>query len=160
MKMLKQITIVAALVITYQPWTFAQKADLDYDSRDYQEVSYDDLVNELNSQKTRMQVKKTSSFDEVKINAGVGYVNSFSNISTQKQNFNRHTNGIQLSVGMDLFSPNWYSEGIFRNYGVTTSGSEELNLKDLDLRIGYRQNLEKIWDYTLSAGLSNRFLNF
>ena len=162
MNIRNQISVALAIFCFYQPWTFAQSGPAASDRSDYQEVSYDDLVNELDARKSRIQVKSQnhSSFDDVKIHAGIGYVNSFSNISTQQQNLNRHTNGIQLSVGMDLFSKNWYSEGIFRNYGVTSSGSEELSLKDLDLRVGYRQNLERVWDYTLSAGLSNRFLNF
>ena len=59
-----------------------------------------------------------------------------------------------------LFSPNWYSEGIFRNYGLTNQGSEELTLRELDLKIGYTNKLESIWSFALSSGISNRFLHF
>lgn len=129
-------------------------------SADYEEVSYDDLLNELSAKKVSLKQEQSSSFDTVRLHAGIGYVNSFSNIATQKQNFNRHANGIQLSLGMDLFSPNWYSEGVFRNYGLTSSGSEEMTLREFDLKIGYTDKLESIWSYSLSSGLSNRFLRF
>jgi hypothetical protein len=128
---------------------------------DYQEVSYDDLLNELSAKKRSVTTTThASDLDDVRLHAGVGYANSFTNISTHGQNFNRHAAGIQLAVGMDLFSPNWYSEGVFRNYGNSSSGAEEFSLREIDLKIGYTNKLESIWSYTLSSGLSNRFLKF
>jgi hypothetical protein len=127
---------------------------------DYQEISYDDLLNELSAKKRAVTKKDTSDLDDVRLHAGVGYANSFTNISAQGQNFNRHAAGIQLSVGMDLFSPQWYSEGVFRNYGSSSSGTEDFTLREIDLKIGYTDKLESIWSYTLSSGLSNRFLKF
>lgn len=127
---------------------------------EYEEVSYDDLLNELSAKKNSLAKKQNSSFDDVRLHAGIGYANSFTNISAQKQNFNRHASGIQLSLGMDLFSPNWYSEGVFRNYGLTSSGNEELTLREFDLKLGYTNTLESIWKYSISSGLSNRFLKF
>lgn len=43
---------------------------------------------------------------------------------------------------------------------MTSSGSEELTLREIDLKIGYTNRLESIWSYVLSAGLSNRFMRF
>lgn len=129
-------------------------------SSDYQEVSYDDLLNELSAKKRTLTVKERHSFDDVKLHAGVGYVNSFTNIAAEGKNFNRHATGIQLSLGMDLFSENWYSEGVFRNYGQSTSGTEDFSLRELDLKLGYTAKLENIWSYSISSGLSNRFLKF
>lgn len=126
----------------------------------YEEVSYDDLLNELSAKKRNIAKDQVSSFDEVRLHAGIGYVNGFTNISAASSNFNRHANGIQLSLGMDLFSPNWYTEGVFKNYGVTSSGSEEMTLRELDLKIGFTNKLESIWSYSISSGLSNRFLQF
>lgn len=137
--------------------TLVQAADK---APDYEEVSYDDLLNELSAKKSHLNKNQNNSFDDVRLHAGVGYANSFMNIATQKQNFNRHASGIQLSLGMDLFSPNWYSEGVFRNYGLTSSGNEELTLREFDLKLGYTNKLESIWNYTISSGLSNRFLRF
>lgn len=126
---------------------------------DYEEVSYDDLVNELNAKKTFLR-RQNDPVNNTRMYLGVGYANAFTNISAQKQNFNRHTSGVQLSVGMDLMSPQWFTEGVFRNYGVSASGNEELTLRELDLKIGYTNRLESIWSYVLSTGLSNRFMRF
>ncbi len=35
-----------------------------------------------------------------------------------------------------------------------------MSLREFDLKIGYTNQLESIWNYTLSSGLSNRFLRF
>ncbi|MGZ3774841.1 MAG: hypothetical protein ACXVCY_12085 [Pseudobdellovibrionaceae bacterium] len=151
--------LVTLSLILFSPFwsTLVQAAD---HRGDYEEVSYDDLLNELNAKKSRLAQKETSSFDEIRLHAGIGYANSFTNIATQNQYFTRHATGIQLAVGMDLFSPNWYSEGIFKNYGVTTYGSEEMSLREFDLKLGYTNKLQSIWNYSISSGLSNRFLHF
>lgn len=157
MKTFKAILFVLiSFFLTVIP-TFVQAAT---SSSDYEEVSYDDLLNELSAKKESLKQDQNSSFDTIRLHAGIGYVNSFTNIAAQKQNFNRHANGIQLSLGMDLFSPNWYSEGIFRNYGLTSSGSEEFTLREFDLKVGYTNSLEKNWSFHVSSGLSNRFLQF
>lgn len=150
--------VLISLSLLFAP-TLVQAAGTDQDG-DYEEVSYDDLLNELNAKKKNLVKTQTSSFDDVRLHAGIGYVNSFMNIATNKQNFNRHASGIQLSMGMDLFSPNWFAEGVFRNYGVTDSGSEELTMREVDLKIGHSNALESIWNYSVSAGLSNRFMKF
>lgn len=157
MNMLKTIPFVLITFSFFSTPTFVQAATPD---TAYEEVSYDDLLTELSSKKRNLTNYQTSPFDTVRLHAGVGYANSFTNISAEKQNFNRHAAGIQISLGMDLFSPNWYSEGVFRNYGLTNTGNEELTLRELDLKLGYTNTLESIWSFSLSSGLSNRFLRF
>lgn len=157
-KALQFVLIIFSFFVaqTFTP-TLVQAADR---KEDYKEVSYDDLLNELNAKKSNLTQKQSSSFDEIRLHAGIGYTNSFTNIVTQKQSFNRHATGIQLSMGMDLFSPNWYSEGVFKNFGLTSYGSEEMTLREFDLKLGYTNKLESIWNYSLSSGLSNRFMRF
>lgn len=157
MQLFKSIQFVLVTMSLLAAPTLVEAA---FSENDYEEVSYDDLLNELSARKSRVTQKSNSSFDDVRLHAGIGYTNSFTNIAANKRNFNRHANGIQLSLGMDLFSPNWYSEGVFKNFGLTTSGSEEMTLRELDLKIGYTNKLEGVWSYTLSSGLSNRFLRF
>lgn len=157
MQIIKTIQFALIACALFSAPTLVQAAA---NGSDYEEVSYDDLLNELSAKKNSIARKSASSFDDVRLHAGIGYANSFTNISANNQNFNRHANGIQLSLGMDLFSPNWYSEGVFKNYGVTSSGSEEMTLRELDLKVGYTNRLESIWSYSISSGLSNRFLRF
>lgn len=126
--------------------------------KDYEEVSYDDLLNELTSKKQKIQ--KETSTDTPHLHAGIGYANSFSNISTNGSNYSRHATGIQLSAGTDLISPEWYAEGIFRNYGSNSDGNEDFSLRELEAKIGYTNLLKDVWHYSISSGVSNRFLKF
>lgn len=156
MQIYKAIQFTLALLLTVSLPTLVQAAS----GSDYEEVSYDDLLNELSAKKQHLKNESHSAFDDIRLHAGIGFANAFTNISAGGQNFNRHASGIQLSMGMDLFNPHWYSEGVLRNYGVSSSGSEEFTLREVDLKIGYTNTLESIWSYTLSSGLSNRFLKF
>ena len=138
--------------------TFVQAA---YGS-DYEEVSYEQLLEELNTtQRTSVKAQQIrDEFDSVRIHAGIGLTNTFMNVISKDSSINEHSSGIQLSLGVDLFSPNWYSEGVFKNYGVSTKGTQELTLREFDLKVGYTNTLKSVWAYTLSTGLSNRFMKF
>ena len=127
-------------------------------NKDYEEVSYDDLLNELTSKKQKIQ--QDNNTDTPRLHAGIGYANSFSNISTNGQHFSRNATGIQLSVGTDLISQEWYAEGIFRNYGSNSNGAEDFGLRELEAKIGYTNLLKDVWHYTISSGVSERFLKF
>ena len=126
-------------------------------SSNYEEVSYDDLVQEL-STKTKNN-SETVAAPMPKLQAGIGYTNTFTNIAAGGKSYNRYANGLQLSLGSELFAPEFYTEGIFRNYGSPNSG-EEFSIRELDMNLGYKNSLQGIWKYTVSTGLSNRFLKF
>ncbi|MEI2659951.1 MAG: hypothetical protein V9G11_08520 [Bifidobacterium adolescentis] len=63
-------------------------------------------------------------------------------------------------AGIDLFTQDLYAEGVFRNFGVTPVPHENLTLRELDLKIGYKQNIDPMWIFKLSTGLANRYLNY
>lgn len=130
------------------------------DNGDYKEVTYDDLVNELSAKKNAIAKPDHSPFDDVGLHAGVGYANSLTTMSTHGQTFTRDAGGVQISAGMDLFSPNWFAEGVFSNYGVNTAGNESMTLREFDLLMGYTEKWKGPWSYNISAGLANRFLTY
>ncbi|QLY26859.1 hypothetical protein [Bdellovibrio sp. KM01] len=126
---------------------------------DYQEVSYDDLVNELSQKKSSYeQIKKDA--DGPQSHIGIGYVNGFTNVSTSGANFNRRTTGVQLSAGRDLSSRNLYGEVIFRNYGSNDSSSDSFSLRELEGKFGYTNAIQGVWNYSLSTGLSARMMKY
>ena len=160
-KTFKALLVSSALfLLPTLVWAETYNPPVSSDSNDYQEVTYDDLVNELSAKKKALVKKEKSPFDDVGLHAGVGYANSLTNLSTHGESLTRDAAGVEVSVGMDLFSPNWYAEGLFRNYGVNTSGNESMTLREFDLEIGYTDKLEGIWSYDLSTGLANRFLSY
>lgn len=142
------------LALAFSAPTMAQS----FGDPDTEEVTYDDLVNELAAKKKRYEPREKSAFDDVRIHAGLGMVNSFSTFRLQGKSASRYQNGMQLSIGVDLFSQNWFSEAAWRNFGLTTNGSEEHTLRELDLKIGYRDVMTAPWSYRIQAGLANRML--
>ncbi|MEK2690638.1 hypothetical protein [Bdellovibrio sp. GT3] len=126
---------------------------------EYKEVSYDDLVNELSQKKSSFeQVKKDANGPQSHI--GIGYVNGFTNISTEGESFNRRTTGVQLSAGRDLGSRQTYAEAIFRNYGSNDSFNDEFSLRELEGKVGYTNQIEGLWNYSISGGLSARMMKY
>lgn len=146
-------TLFALLLFAAIP-TMAQSAP----DSDVEEMTYEDLVDALAARQKRFEPREKSAFDDVRIHAGLGMVNSFSNFRLLGKNAARYQNGMQLSIGVDLFSPNWFSEAAWRNFGLTTHGPEEHTLRELDLKLGYRDIMEGQWSYRIQGGLANRML--
>ncbi len=153
MKAFNLKTILILIIFILTPLTNVHAAD-------YNEVTYDDLLSELKSKTTKIQTKNMSSFDDITIHAGIGYINSFTQLSYEGSQFIRYQNGIQLAMGVDLFSPFWYAEGVFRNFGVTEYQQEELSLREFDLKIGFKNQLRGPIYLNIGTGLANRYLNY
>lgn len=124
----------------------------------YQEVSYDDLINELNTQtssaaKAKVD-KKNSAQNPVRI--GVGFVHSFTQLQLNNETTDRSQNGLQLSAAMNLDTPNVYAEGIFRNFSGSSMKNENLQIQQADARVGLMRELTAPWKYTLMTGVSAR----
>lgn len=126
---------------------------------EYEEVGYEDLVRQISSKKKNIEDRRQPHpFDQVMIHSGVGYVNSFTVMDIQNRESQKYQNGIELSLGVDLFSPNWYAETSFRNFGVTSYGPQEIILKELDLKVGFKDHLQKPFVFKIDGGLANRYL--
>lgn len=129
-------------------------------STDTEELTYDDLVNELSRKNRRMKSRagQGDPFETVKIHAGIASVSSFSTFVFGGRSHSRYQNGMQIAVGVDLFSDVWFAETAWRNFGETRSGLETHYLRELDLKIGYKNHLEGPWKYRLQTGLAQRHL--
>ncbi len=127
---------------------------------EYEEVSYEDLLGRIANKKSYLKSESTSPFDDVVIHTGLGYVTTFSEATLPNDNISPRLTGIQLTLGINLFNPNWYSEANWRNFGTTSSSSHEVNLRELDFRIGYMNSLDQSWNYKIGTGLSTRFFHY
>lgn len=126
-----------------------------------EEVTYDDLVNQL--QQKRRRVEKSTAehpLDHLQIHAGVGLISSTNRLEIPESRGERTLNGFQISVGIDLFSPEWVSEIVLRNFGTSERGSETRSLRELDLRAFYRGSLSRQLGYRLGGGLGTRYFRF
>ncbi|MEZ0391539.1 MAG: hypothetical protein ACAH59_04945 [Pseudobdellovibrionaceae bacterium] len=126
---------------------------------EYEEVSYDDLVNQLNKRKTSVQRGSNDPLDDIQLHAGFGLITSANNVNTGGgRDTLKYQNGFQMSLGIDLFSPSWTSELALRNFGQAKSGTETRSLREFDLKFMNRNHLSEGAGYRIGAGIGNRYL--
>ncbi|MCX7978552.1 MAG: hypothetical protein N2578_06065 [Bdellovibrionaceae bacterium] len=121
-------------------------------------MSYEDLLKEINRSKNRITRRSEDPFQSVKLHTGFGYVNSFKTLLLGQGRQTRFHSGVELSLGVDLFSEEWYAEGAIRNYGLSRQGAEEILSRQIDLKFGHKSELAAPWAVRLEAGLSNHTL--
>lgn len=126
-----------------------------------EEVTYDDLVNQL--QQKRKRVEKTTAdhpLDHLQIHLGVGLTTSSTRLAIPESPGERSLNGFQISAGIDLFSPEWVSEIVLRNFGTSQRGSETRSLREIDLRAFHRGTVGQRLGFRAGAGLGTRYFRF
>lgn len=123
---------------------------------DYQEVTYDELVNELNSKKSTVERKQKAPQNAVFL--GVGYVHSMTQLNIRHNTSERSQNGLQIAGSINLDSPNLYAEGVFRNFSGSTIAQEDLQIMQMDGRLGYNNTMSALWKYNLFTGFSGRLI--
>ena len=127
---------------------------------DVEELTYDQILDRLSKKKSDLKKVAHSSFDDIKIHAALGYVTSYSKMEIQGSNKDQNHHGLQLSLGIDLFSPRWFSEANWRNFGYQNLGSIEVGLRELDFQVGYQNLIASSTQYRIALGLATRFLNY
>ena len=143
---------VILILMTAFSWTQVQ-------AQDYQEQSYDDLLNELTSRSKRTQsYYANESLDLIKIHIGFGALASANKIKMLDKTFIKEQSGFQLSMGLDLFSQNWATEIVIRNFGQTSSATEIRSLREYDLTVLFKDKLENQMGYRFGMGLGTRYL--
>lgn len=128
-------------------------------NNDGEEIRYEDLVNQLTAKRKASISRSTpDSLDNLKIHAGFGLIGSANSVNINGSNSIKYQNGFQVSLGIDLFSPEWASEVDMRNFGQTKSGTETRSLREFDLKFMNRAMFNSIYGYRLGAGIGNRYL--
>ncbi len=134
---------------------------------DYEEVSYDDLVNQLHEKKNSYRFEGNDPFQQNKIHVGFGLLTSMTNTEYDGGKSMKYQNGFQLSLGIDLFSPIWAAEGNLRNFGQAHSGTETRSLREFALKLMHRDRFNGARDslngggslgYRAGFGVGNRYL--
>lgn len=147
------LTALAISLSTFS-WSKVQAARGD----DYEEMGYDDLVNEL-SQK-RDQTNKAQKRGPGRTHLGLGMTNSWNQIQTAGKTYTANITGYELSTGMDLNQENVRGELAFRFMPESQSGSESASLNEINAGLAFRRDLNARWRSKFMGGLGFRFLNF
>ncbi len=104
----------------------------------WSQSGYDAIIDDLTSrQSTRTQrnLPPPDVLSDVNIYLGAGWVNTFFQPVHSDSQSVLWNSGVVLTLGIDLFSTRWMAEGSLKNFGTTTQGLHEYQLKDFDLKL-------------------------
>lgn len=129
---------------------------------DFEEISYEDLLQELSLKTERVAKPRRDEdfFGKVILHAGFGLINSQMGLDVEDDHFFRRKNGFQLAVGIDLISPEWRLEGAVRNYGQTHTSNEYYSLREFDLKVIHQIPFGRNLGLRFGGGLAARYLNY
>ncbi len=123
----------------------------------YEEVTYDDLVNQISKKRKQLSPNSSPQLDELKIYAGVGLITGVNSVRVLGSESYKYQNGFQISLGIDLFSPFFASEAVLRNFGQSHSGSETRSFREFDLKFLYHNRIDSQVGFRAGAGLGTRY---
>lgn len=109
-----------------------------------EEIPFDEVVRELNSRINRRQsslesVNLEDVYDSLKIHFYLALAQSFTQLDTAGLKHGRLDDGMQLGMGIDLFSPDWVAEGLLKNFGRSKRADTLFALREFHMRLSYLQ---------------------
>ena len=153
------------LLLAYATLAFTPFVRAAEDAEDEDTVSYEEIVQSLQSHKPSNQNRarspkvNTDSFENVLLHGGIGYINTFSNLTfSDGSSTSISQRGIQAVLGIDLFSENWMAEGGARSFGITNYGNVDVGIKDFDLKLVFHTRIAPKLNLRLAGGLAARYL--
>lgn len=126
-------------------------------------LGYDQIVSELSQ--SRASISKPTStdpFENVMIHGGLGFVTSYLTLSPSSgKDQNIFLKGVEAYFGIDLFSPYWMAEGGMRSYSnEKLDDGGYASLKEFDLKVIYKPELNRFLILRTGLGLSARYLDY
>jgi hypothetical protein len=127
--------------------------------------SYDTIVGQLSTTKSKAFSNQSDPFDSVLIHAGVGMAMSMTNFKLSGDESRTGLfQGVEVNFGIDLFSDSWMAEGSYRNLGRTEIETQNTidvaELNEFDLKVVYRPRINKILRFRSSGGLAARYVTY
>jgi hypothetical protein len=124
----------------------------------YEEVGYESLLQELSQKRQRQTSNNEDPFESILLHANIGLVTSMTSLHLQGADTQRFQNGMQIGLGIDLFSSYWSAEVQFRNYGLQNNGTETRGLREFDLNLNYMTAPRSApTSFRITAGLGTRY---
>jgi hypothetical protein len=127
-----------------------------YDQEENYE-DYDSIVGDLSSRTSNNNNGDILNLDAMKLHAGFGFTNTLIDLRSTPNGPSKITlQGFQLSMGLDLFSPNVITEVGLINYNSETKDSYTYDMKEFDIKTYYRYHLNRIIALRGGIGLGIR----
>ncbi len=159
----KKGIFVSVLLIQYSFFCLANSEN-QYTATE--EVPYEVFIRDLNTKVNKQTKEKVNLlsgdlYDDLQIHFSLGYVQSVDSFSTVDKNFSRIDDGIQLGVGIDLFSKQWVAEGLLKNFGKSVENDIKISLREFDMRLSFLQQAPMYkYKFRFSNGLGARYLKY
>ena len=153
MKILMTLLMAFGFMTTQNAIAFTEE---DYDHYE----SYDSIVGDLSNRTSYKSQEKVLDLDSMKLHVGFGFNNTLTNLKKNGNAPDKITlQGFQLSLGVDLFSPNVITEVSLINYNSNTKNEYKYGMKEFDLKTYYRHHLNRIMALRGGVGLGVRYLD-
>jgi len=131
--------------------------------QEYEEISYDELVQRLSRKKSRMinDQQGASILDDILIHAGFALLSSDITYNFAGSERQGRLTGFQFSFGIDLFNPHWAAVSYIRNLGGATSNSQEIKSnREFDILLIYKNfGNSNTPGFHFGGGFGQRFLS-
>lgn len=128
-------------------------------STDYEELTYQDLVDQLSQKKSNL-VKQNTPSPEQNYQVRVGFTNSFAKVNAPSSHYDISQGGVMVGFGLELEQKKWYAEGLFKNFSSSDHPNISVSFRELEARMGLQTQLEQKYAFKAFAGGNFRFLDY
>lgn len=150
-KLLFTLTLISSLMLC---------SKTSFGAEDEDGLSYDAIINQLNTQKVRTHITASNPFSDIKMHAGVGFAMSTIDVGLNGYQ-NDFAQGVEVNLGIDLFSRTWEAEGSFRTLSNPSFDRKaKLTLSEFDLKIVNTPYSRSYFSLRVGGGLAARYLEF
>jgi hypothetical protein len=150
--------MILALLLSFSMQSaFAYDSDENYENYE----DYDSIVGDLSSSHSSARDNgDLLNLDNMKLQAGFGFNNTLIHLkSAPGAPDSVSLDGFQLSLGIDLFSPNVITEVGLVNYNAETVNSNRYAMKEFDLKTYYTHRMNRYLALRGGAGLGIRYID-
>ncbi|MCB0390979.1 MAG: outer membrane beta-barrel protein [Bdellovibrionales bacterium] len=134
-------------------------------AQDDQFESYDDIVDQLSITKSSGKLNYNNDpFDAILLHAGVGMALSMTSFQFDNHSSTGLFQGVEVNLGIDLFSDNWMAEGSYVNLGRAEIENKEsldyAELNEFNMKLVYRPHINRFLRFRGTTGLAARYLKY
>ncbi len=136
----------------------------DYSSTSDDMQNYDSILKDLakapTQAKSRVRLSRSNaeSFENTTIHAGVAYANMFQTLDLSDKKIYVGLSGVQVSLGIDLFSEHLSSEGTLMTFGDHNYDGSSISVKEFDLMFYGKGILSPSIKGKIGGGIASRYL--
>ena len=124
-----------------------------------EELTYDDLLSQLNAKRTKISDSISDPYKNLKLHFGFGLLSTAHNYEVKNDPITSYFSGFQVSGGVDLFSQYWRSDILLRNFGQHSSANDSKNIRDIDLKGSHVIFNEDI-SHSIASGVGYRIFEY